>query len=122
VKRADVKKRLSEVEAKLNKMVSDDKLVDVMSTSTKATVGVGGAAIGTEILYWTSDGMAWAGMAMMFGRVFHGLVIVDVVLGLYLLHRRMKKRNDYDMRPTDEELEAAMDEAFIEMDPEPERA
>jgi len=70
---------------------SDEKLEDALTSSTQATVGAGAATIGMELVNLLTEGEALAYLAHVTGRVFGGLVWVDVSLSIYMLYRRMKR-------------------------------
>lgn len=72
--------------------LDEARLERTFSKTTDATIYVGAGAIGTEILGWATESGSTLMIAGALGRVFNGLLVVDVVLGIYLVAKRVGRK------------------------------
>ena len=92
--RREIKARIEELNTQLERALTEDRLEAAVDTTTKAAVVTGTATLGTTIASAISEDVGLLIVGQTLGRVFNGFIVVDVVLGLVLLHKRMKKRRE----------------------------
>ena len=88
----EIKARIEELKHQLDRAVNEDRLEAAVDTTTKAAVVTGAGTLGTTIAGAVSEDVGLLVVGQMLCRVFNGFLVIDVVLGLVLLHKRMKKR------------------------------
>ena len=91
-----IKKKAKEVaeafKRSAEKQLEDDQLERTLATTTNATIYTGAGAIGAEIWGWAAENSGALMLAGAFGRVFNGMLVIDVVLGVYLVAKRLRRK------------------------------
>lgn len=94
MRKASREQRVAELRHQLEQLLNEDRLEAAVDTTTKAAVATGAGTLGATIWSSMAEDAGSLVVASMLGRVFNGFIVVDVVLGLVLLHKRMKKRKE----------------------------